>query len=195
MYLDENLNFNEHCRRVSSKIASAVYVMNRVKNFLPTEILRTLYFSLVHPHLLYCLPIYACTTEKNIKSLFKLQKRAVRIVRKTSYLAHTSQFFESLKIMPLETLILYNQSLLIHSIVHRYAPSSLLNIWTLDRPHDRQLRNNNDLPIPFARTDQTKRLPYFNFPKIWNNLHEQKWTPNPITYKIALKHLLTNPEQ
>jgi hypothetical protein len=194
LYLDENLSFNEHCKRVSSKISSAIYIINRVKNFLPSEVLRTLYFSLVHPHLLYCLPIYACTTEKNIGSLFKLQKKAVRIVAKASYLDHTAPLFDSLNIMPLEKLITFNQSLLMHSIVHRYAPMSLLNIWNFDRAHERNLRNNDELPIPFARTEQTKRLPYFSFPKIWNNLHDQKWTQNPITFKISMKQLLTNNE-
>jgi hypothetical protein len=194
LYLDENLSFNEHCKKLINKISNSIYIMNRVKNLLPSKYMKTLYFTLVHPHLLYCLPIYGCTTGKNIGSLEKMQKRAVRIVVKADYLAHTAPIFESLGIMPLKTLLEFNQGLLMHSVIHNYAPPSLLSIWNFDRQHDRTLRNTNDIHVPFARTDQTKRLPYCYFPKLWNSLHEQKWTPNPITFKISFKQILLNPD-
>jgi len=105
--------------------------------------------------------------------------------------------------MPLKTLIAYSQSLLMHSIYHKYSPDTLHNTWITnsDRHNDRDLRNGDDLYIPTARTEHTKRLTYFALPKMWNNLHEQKYTVNPITFKIAIKkHFLdqnteTNPNQ
>ena len=30
-------------------------------------------------------------------------------------------------------------------------------------------------------------MPYFALPKMWNELNEQKFTPNPVTFKIAIK--------
>lgn len=98
--------------------------------------------------------------------------------------------------MPLKTLITYTQSLLMHSIIHKYSPVSLHNTWTRNRDrtdiNDRNLRNADDLYIPTARTEQVKRLTYFSLPKMWNDLHEQKYTPNPTTFKIAIKHHFLN---
>ena len=100
--------------------------------------------------------------------------------------------------MPLKNLITYTQSLLVHSIYHKYSPPSLHNTWLTNnmRNETRELRNADDLYVPFARTEQVKKMSFFALPRVWNELHEQKFTPNPITFKIAIKsHFLslTNP--
>jgi hypothetical protein len=74
--LDENLSFTAHCNSVCNKLAQANYIINKVKNFLPRKALRTLYFSLFHPHLLYCLPVYICTSNKNINRIKLMQKKS-----------------------------------------------------------------------------------------------------------------------
>ena len=46
--------------------------------------------------------------------------------------------------------------------------------------------------IPFARSEQVKRLTYFSLPRILNELPDCRHTPNPITFKIAIKWHLRN---
>ena len=124
------------------------------------------------------------------------QKKSIRNITNNSRFEHTEAIFKSLGIMPFRTLLSYSQSLLTHSIYHKYSPRSLHNIWTVNRirldNQDVLLRNAEDLYVPFARTDQCKLLPFFSFPKFWNNLHIQKFTPNPITFKIAIKEFYLN---
>jgi Reverse transcriptase (RNA-dependent DNA polymerase) len=74
LLLDEHISFDDHCRHTHSKIAQSNFIINRSKNFLPSSALKTLYFSLIHPHLLYCLPLYGCTSQKNLKKLELIQK-------------------------------------------------------------------------------------------------------------------------
>ena len=100
--------------------------------------------------------------------------------------------------MALKHLITYTQGLLEHSIYHKYSPPSLHNSWLTNsmRNDIRDLRNADDLYIPYARTDHVKKMPYFALPRMWNELSEQKFTPNPTTFKIAIKNhflSLTNP--
>jgi hypothetical protein len=73
--LDEHLSFNQHCLYVSNKVSQSNYIIAKTKKLLPQRILRTLYYTLVHPHLLYCLPIYSCTNAKNINKLHSMQKK------------------------------------------------------------------------------------------------------------------------
>jgi hypothetical protein len=93
VFLDKNLTYNQHCAHVCNKIAKSNYIITKSKNLLPWETLRTLYFSLVHPHLLYCLPIYSCTSARNINKLFLMQKKSIRAVCNAEYNAHTSSMF------------------------------------------------------------------------------------------------------
>jgi hypothetical protein len=81
-----------------------------------------------------------------------------------------------------------------HSIVHRYGPEALHNTWTtnLERNPNLLLRNANDLYVPRARTDHTKKLPYFALSNLWNDLPDLKLTPNPVTFKILIKEHFSN---
>jgi len=196
LYLDEHLSFNHHCKHICTKLAQSNFIINRTKNFLPPTALKTLYFAMIHPHLLYCLPLYACTSNSNITMIEKMQKKAIRTITRSSYTAHTAPLFTSLKIMPFRQLIQYTQSLLIHSIYHKYSPPSLHNTWITNsmRNNELVLRNADDLYIPLARTEHVKKLPFFALPKLWNELYEQKYTRNPITFKIAIKSHFLNTE-
>jgi hypothetical protein len=73
--LDENMSFNLHCSQICSKLSQSSYIINRVKNILPRKSLRSLYFSLFHSHLLYCMPVYSCTAIKNINRIKVMQKK------------------------------------------------------------------------------------------------------------------------
>ena len=144
----------------------------------------------MHPHLLYCLPIYSCTSAKNLTKLELIQKKTIRTITNSNYTAHTTPLFNDLKIMPFKHLITYTQSLLVHSIYHKYCPPSLYNTWITNsmRNDARDLRNADDLYVPYARTEHVKKMSYFTLPRVWNELSEQKFTPNPTTFKIAIKH-------
>ena len=99
-----------------------------------------------------------------------------------------------LKILPLEHLITLTRGLLMHSIYYKYSPSSLHNTWFTNQQRgiNQELRDAHQLFIPFARTDHVKRLLYFSFPSLWNNLPDCKFSSNPVTFKIGLKdHLLS----
>jgi Reverse transcriptase (RNA-dependent DNA polymerase) len=122
IHLDEHLSFDYHCTTICNKIAKSNYIISRVKNLLPLSSLKTLYYALVHPHLLYCMPIYAFTSQKNLNNLVKAQKKAICSITRSKYNEPTAPLFQSLKIMPFNDLVTLNQSLLIHSIIHKYSP-------------------------------------------------------------------------
>jgi hypothetical protein len=168
--------------------------MSRVKNYLPSAALRTIYFSMIHSHLTYCLPIYGCTTAKNVKKIELAQKKSIRTVFKERYNAHTAELFRNAKIMPFKLLLKNQQSLLIHSIHHQYSPKALFNTWSTiaQRNQAYQLRNANDYFISHVINEQLSKLPYFAFPRLWNELNDMKYTPNPVTFKIFMKELLLN---
>ena len=195
VYFDEHLSFDQHVQTVCSKISQSNFIISRAKNFLDKKSLKMLYSSMVHPHLIYCLPIYGCTSQKNINKLSKIQKKVVRTITKSPFNAHTHDLFKSLEILPIEQLIKYTQGLLIHAIYHKHCPPSLQNAWTVNnqRNENRTLRNNSELYVPLARTEHVKKLTLFSLPKIWNTLPDFKSNSNKLAFKRNLKsYLLSN---
>ena len=67
--------------------------MNKLKNFLPSYILLTIYNSLIMPHQIYGINLWGSES----KRLEKLQKRAMRIISNSSYNAHTEPIFKKFK--------------------------------------------------------------------------------------------------
>jgi len=50
--MDKNLNFLEHIHLLEAKISKSVGIMMKLRMVLPKKALVSLYYALVHPHLL-----------------------------------------------------------------------------------------------------------------------------------------------
>ena len=172
VYLDEHLTFDYHVLKITKKINSALYLINSAKHLLSKKSLKKLYFAMIHPHLLYCLPVYSFCSAKNISLLFKKQKQCIRIINKAKYNAHTEPLFYENNILPLHDLINHQIMLFMHSLVYKYSPvdfdSFIPN--ALVSNHRQGLRNDNDFHIPRSNITIVTKMPLINFPHIWNDL-------------------------
>jgi hypothetical protein len=151
IYLDEHLNFNYNTAMLTSKLSRACFFINRAKHTLSPKALKTLYTSFFHSHLIYCTNIFSCTSQTNITTIFKQQKKAICILAKADYLEHTASLFESLCILPLEKIILQAKATFMHSIFYNYAPPSFNDTWTTyaQRNLIRNPRNDSCFYLPF----------------------------------------------
>ena len=61
--LDDKLDWHTHIRHVKGKIASGNYAISSLKTLLPKQQLKTLYTSLVQPHLSYGISLWAVHTK------------------------------------------------------------------------------------------------------------------------------------
>ena len=53
LYIDKHLKWKEHINIISSKIARAIFAINRVEHFIPHKALQSLYYALIHSHTPY----------------------------------------------------------------------------------------------------------------------------------------------
>ena len=173
IFLDENLSFNYHIKQVRNKVSKALYFLVKAKNVLSSKALKTLYFALVHSHLLYCLPIYCSTNKKNLDSLYTLQKKCIRTILNAKYNSHSAPLFTALNILPFPDLITQQILLIMHSIDKKYCRVNFEESFILNSnsvSHDYALRNANDYLLPHTRYESLKNFPFYSFPKIWNEL-------------------------
>lgn len=121
-----------------------------------------------------------------------MQKKAIRIITKSGYNAHTNAIFKSTSILPFEKIIYLSAAMFMHSYEYGYAPKAFENVWL--KNNDRNLmyglRNNNDYIVPQPRLDVFKKSPLYYLPYLWNNLNDNKYQQNPFTFKIAIKNFL-----
>ena len=159
VHFDPSLNFKFHLKQLKSKISRALFTLRRAKHFLPENSLKTLYYSLVHCHLVYAVEIWSCTSYSNLKPLVLKQKEAIRIITNSSYNAHTEHLFKALEILPLISLSDSMKIKFMHSYVQNFLPAAFDNMWTLNRDRrflegnlqPQELRSDGDFFVPFSR--------------------------------------------
>ena len=80
IYIDDKLEWGEHIQRISKKISSGSYAINKSKRLLSLENLKLLYYSLVHSHLNYGTILWGAAYRYRLNKLEKIQKRCIRNV-------------------------------------------------------------------------------------------------------------------
>ena len=184
--IDSKLNFSKHISEVSSKIAKSIGVLYKLKSYLPTETLVTIYYSLVYPYLNYCAMIWGGTSTSLIRPLEVLQKKCVRIVCKTSYLAHTNPLFKQYNLLKFQDIS--KLKLAIHAYRNRENVEQFYS-----RSTSYNTRFNSLLLPSFQRLTTTQQSIHYRIPCIWNSIPDEiKNSSSAVRFKIKYKRFLTN---
>jgi hypothetical protein len=71
---DEHLSFEDHINNLCTKISKSLFCTKRIKNFVNQDTKKTLYYAMIHSHLVYCINIYSCATDTCLNKLKLKQK-------------------------------------------------------------------------------------------------------------------------
>jgi hypothetical protein len=198
VFFDEHLSFDFHITHIQKKLTRSLYCIKMAKNNLNPVGLRSLYFALIHSHLSYCPIILNCANASSLNKLVKIQKKAIRIITKSQYNAHTGPLFTSHKILPLQKVILQAKLSFMHAYHYKYAPKSFNNTWISNaaRHGDLNLRNDDLYALPNPRIEFFKKIPLYALPLEWNNAGVLSLYGNKTTFKIALRnHIFSELEE
>ena len=97
--LDEHLPWKPHILSVSRKISKSIGIIYKSSFCLPKTSVRSLYYSLVYPYLIYCVSVWGSTYQSNLNRIIVLQKKIIRIISKVSFDAHTGVLFKEQEIL------------------------------------------------------------------------------------------------
>jgi len=101
----------------------------------------------------------------------KLQKRAIRLIYKVGFNAHTEPLFKRANILKLQDQIEYEKLLFMYDFVEGNLPLSFNNLYAYNHENqaDRLTRQSNQIRITRCNSDFARKLPLYNFPHIWNS--------------------------
>ena len=96
-------------------------MLKTAKQFLPQDTLITMYNALVLPHFDYCFAVWHDGNNSNIDKLFKLQKRAARIITGSTYEIRSVEIFNNLKWSPVINTLNQRESIMMYKILKRFS--------------------------------------------------------------------------
>ena len=80
LIINSKLNFKEHTDELSRKLAQRIGVLKNIKENLPIRERKLFYNSMIKPIMLYGSIVWDSCSSENIDKIYKLQKRAVRVI-------------------------------------------------------------------------------------------------------------------
>ena len=98
--IDGSLSWKEHISDLTSKLNKACYAIRAVKPLLSVHVLRTIYFSYFHSIMSYGIIFWGNSPVSS--KIFKIQKRAIRIMTNKSRQESCQPLFNQLQILMLE---------------------------------------------------------------------------------------------
>lgn len=166
--LDEFLTWEHHINIVENKLASSIFALNQVKNFLPQKALQMIYNSLFKPHLEYGITVWGNANSASLEKIEKLQKKAVRCISKAKYNSHTDPLFGRLGILKFNDLTTFKVGEFMHKVITKAQAPPLLEDFSLLA----STRSRNFF-IDIPKLKQLNNLPKVIFPRIWNKFSSQ----------------------
>ena len=122
-----DLSFKSHLCQIRQRLSQAIFILRKLAYILPLSCLRTLYYAYFHSHLSYCMIIwFPLLTSAERDSLYKMQKRAVRIISGAKPLQHCMPFFKKEDIVTVHDQVLIENCRLVHRVVNKTCPSPLI---------------------------------------------------------------------
>ena len=132
------------------------------------------------------------------KRIIGNQKKAIRHLSKSHYIAHTEPRMKSLGLLKLEDQHLLQNAALAHDIINKHCPTNIHDHLDLRTDsHSYSLRSVSDNPLGLREILSNKKQIRMCFsslgPKIWNSIPENiKEIKNRKSFKKQLKkHLLS----
>ena len=172
VHIDQNLNWEFQKEGISKKIASGVSAIKHIRDFVPREILLTVYNSLLQPHFDYCSVVRGCCSKGLSQKLQKLQNRAALIVTFSNYDRNTHELLHSFNWHKLEHQRAVRKSIVMYNAVNNQTPNYLNSrFFSRNEALNYNLRNTEGkLSIPQPRTNYCKRSFSHSGVVLWNSL-------------------------
>jgi len=150
VHLDQQLSWSEHINHVQKKLASNLYLLKQIKNFLPVEARKLFFNSYVLPHFDYCSVIWGNCSKTALNKLVKMQKRAARIILDKDYNTRSNELFMELGWISLEDRINFKRSVQVYKCLQDPDSQGLGDLFEYNKNihrHNTRAAADNNLHI------------------------------------------------
>ena len=137
---DKHLTFKHHVDVIARKISKSVGILFKLSKYMPLEIIKILYYSLINEFIVYGIEVWHGTCANITNKKFILQKKACWVVHNLPFNTHTTEYFKNATFLKLTDLyksqifkhmfkcLNLNANILPkHSDIHNYSTRNNIN--------------------------------------------------------------------
>ena len=183
--LDHKITWKKHINYISNKIEKGIGIIKKVRKYLNSETLISLYYSFIYPYLIYCNQVWGNTCKSNMNSVVLLQKKIIRIICGVKPREHTDPLYIKLKLLKCEDINKYLLSRLMYRIHH--GDITMLDGYFIKNSniHNYNTRQSDHYHVPSFKTNLGKACFKYQGALIWNISWSTKLTSLQVIICLA----------
>ena len=194
MLIDDSLNWKPHIKQLSLQLSKSSAIIFRLRNFVDTETLKLLYYSLIYSRVQYGIILWGTATYTRQKERVLRLNNIVRIMTWSRKYDHVSVLYKQLKLLKLENIYKLKLSKFMHQLNCNMTPKVFeKNFVKLENVHSyiiRQKTKNNYFLTRVNKTMSPKQSA-FRGTKLWAILGNSiKTKPLPVFKKILEERMI-----
>ena len=159
------------------------------KKYLKTDVLVSLYYSFIYPHITYCIPVWGCSNANVLHPIIIHQKKAVRCISHVSknqkkpsrvnsqvvIRASTAPIFSKLSLLNVLNIYKYEVSLFMFKYKINELPDFFMTWFTKKTGVHKHVTRNyfNDYLVPYYKTSIGQSSMKYQGVVIWNSLDKE----------------------
>ena len=105
--IDSKLSWKNHTDYICSKLSKCVGILAKARKKMYKSALINLYYSFAYPYLMYCNHVWGENYQSNLEKVVLVQKKLIRIITCSPYLAHTEPLFAANNILTVNDITQY----------------------------------------------------------------------------------------
>ena len=105
------------------KLSSFLGIFYRMSDYVPSFVLKLLYYSFIYPHLTYGVLLWGTALNYLMQKNFVLQKKFVRLICNASFREHTKRLYFALKLLNIYKIYQFQVCMFAHN--EKYCPSTV----------------------------------------------------------------------
>ena len=153
--INKFMNWSSHSAKIANKISRTLGIMNRLKRYLPFSALKLMYDSLILSHLQFGITCWGFEWNR----IFKLQKRALRIMTNSKYNAHTEPLFKELEMLKVSDIFDVQCMKFWYKFVNKSLPEYFGTMFTFNNElYQIETRAQNQLHLFPTRTSSVRNV-------------------------------------
>ena len=98
--IDGQLTFDQHVERQWTKLSQRIAVLRKIRRFLPLDKRKLYCNAMIKQTTLYASTVWTSCSVENMQKVFKLQKRAARVILGADSKANSIQLFRKVDWVP-----------------------------------------------------------------------------------------------
>ena len=168
---DNKLTWKPQIEQISKKIIKNNALLAKLRHFIPSDKLKTIYNALIQPHIDYGILSWGTAAETNLNKISSLQRKAIRILTFKKKEEDSAPLFKQENLLPLEKCIILQNCKFIWKFVNKQQPASIDTLFIKHQIYF-ATRHVNELKLnlPFKRTALGTSFLFYSGIKHWNNL-------------------------